>query len=66
MSRITAPPSQKTRPIRPWMNASGEPSEARPAPWSTPHGRDESLRVRTYCMGRARGVLPTVETIASE
>ncbi len=30
------------------------PSEARLAAWSTPHGRDESLRVRTYSTGQAK------------
>jgi len=36
------------------MNAHDGPSEARLAPWSTPHGRDESLRVRTYSTGQAK------------
>ena len=45
------PPLQKTTGICPWMNAHDGPSEARLAPWSTPHGRDESRRVRTYSTG---------------
>jgi len=36
------------------MNAKGGPSKARLTPWSTPHGRDESLRVRTYATGQAK------------
>ena len=36
------------------MNAKGGPPEARLAPWSTHHGRDESLRVRTYSTGQAK------------
>ncbi len=47
------PPSHKTTGIRSWMTAKGGPSEARLAPWSTPHGRDESLRVRIYFTGQA-------------
>jgi hypothetical protein len=31
-----------------------DPSEARLAPRSTHHGRDESLRVSTYCTGQAK------------
>ncbi len=48
------PPSQNTTAVRPWMNAKGGPPEARLAPWSTHHGRDESLRVRTYSTGQAK------------
>jgi len=36
------------------MNATVGPSEAQRAPWSTPHGRDESLRMRTYSTGQAK------------
>ncbi|MEE9549743.1 MAG: hypothetical protein V3W08_05015, partial [Candidatus Binatia bacterium] len=32
----------------------GTPPEARLAPWSTHHGRDESLRVRTYSTRQAK------------
>jgi len=35
------------------MNAYGGPFEARRAPWNTPHGRGESLGVRTYSTGQA-------------
>ena len=36
------------------MNAHGGFFEARLAQWSTPRGRDESLRVRTYSTGQAK------------
>jgi hypothetical protein len=36
------------------MRTKGGPTEARLAPWSTHHGRDESLRVRTYSTGQAK------------
>jgi hypothetical protein len=36
------------------MSAKGGPLEARLAPWSTYHGRDESLRERTYSTGQAK------------
>ena len=36
------------------MKVQGGPAEARLAPWSTHHGRDESLRVRTYSTGQAK------------
>ncbi|MFB3061319.1 MAG: hypothetical protein ACE10C_08125, partial [Candidatus Binatia bacterium] len=56
--RLIYPPSQKTTAVRPWMNAHDGPSEARLAPWSTPHGRDESLRVRTHSTGQAKEGAP--------
>ncbi len=36
------------------MIAKGGPPEARLALWSTHHGRDVSLRVRTYSTGQAK------------
>ena len=54
---IVYPPLQKN--VRtPVHEYAGGPFEARLAPWSTPHGRDGSLRVRTHSTGQAKEGAP--------